>query len=61
MNIRDNLTLITSSNNTAIAEHNDLIIHLFNQLKLSNVPLFIDKWHIEYLEAKLPTLTPTSL
>jgi hypothetical protein len=42
MHIRDNLTLITSSDDTTAAEHNDLIIHLFHQLKQSSVPLFRD-------------------
>jgi hypothetical protein len=64
MHIKDNLTLITSSEDKEATEHNDLIIHLFQQLKKSPVPLFkeaIDKWHVKYLEAKMPQLTPLGL
>jgi hypothetical protein len=60
LHLKDNLRLITSSDNSN-TQHNDLITYLFHQLQQCNVPLFkeaIDKWHIEYLEAKLPGLTP---
>ncbi len=53
------MTLITSSDNNAADEHNDVVIPLFDQLKLCPVPLFkeaIEKWHREYLEAQLPPL-----
>jgi hypothetical protein len=64
MHVQDNLTLITASDDKYATEHNDLLIHLFNQLKQSPVPLFreaIDKWHIKYLEAKMHDLTPIGL
>jgi hypothetical protein len=51
--IKDNLCLITSSDNGTI-EHIDLLTYLFQQLKLCNITLFkeaIDAWHIKYLEA----------
>jgi hypothetical protein len=63
LHIKDNLRLITSTDGTT-TEHNDLIIYLFQQLKLSPITLFkeaVDKLHIQYLEAKLPNLTPTLL
>jgi hypothetical protein len=58
--IKDNLRLITTSD-TGATPHNDLLVYLFAQLQLCKVPLFkeaIDAWHIAYLEAKLPTITP---
>jgi hypothetical protein len=64
MHLRDNLTLIATSDDITASEHNDLIIHLFQQLKQSPVPLFkeaINKWQIKYLEAKMPQLTPIKL
>lgn len=64
IHIKDNLRLITSSHNQHKQTHNDLITYLFQQLRLSPITLFkeaIDKWHIKYLEAKLPDLSPEKL
>jgi hypothetical protein len=61
MHIRENLTLIASTNDTITAEHNDLIFHLFHLLEQSPIPLFkeaIEKWHFMYVEANMPQLTP---
>jgi hypothetical protein len=58
--IKDNLRLITTSGTDA-TPHNDLLVYLFAQLQLCKVPLFkeaIDAWHIAYLAAKLPNITP---
>jgi hypothetical protein len=63
IHIKNNLRLITSTDDHS-REHNDIIIYNFQQLSLSTIPLFqesIQKWHIKYLEAKTPSLTPTKL
>ena len=63
IHIKDNLCLITSFNNNT-TEHADCITYIFQQLQLGNITLFkeaIDKWHIKYLEAKLPGITPDKL
>jgi hypothetical protein len=63
IHIMNNLRLITPSDDSS-ADHNDLILYIFQQLTLCDVTLFKDAiqlWHIEYLEAKMPSLTPTKL
>jgi hypothetical protein len=62
MSICDNLRLITSSSKTDT--HKDLIIYIFRQLTTCSIEPFkqaVQRWHIDYLEAKLPDLTPTTL
>jgi hypothetical protein len=62
--IKDNLSLITSSDKTDLTKHNDLIIYIFTHLKQCKVTPFyqyISRLHIQYLEASLPDLTPTKL
>jgi hypothetical protein len=61
--VKDNLRLITAAADNS-TEHNDLITYLFTQLTKSNITLFkeaVQQWQIEYLEAKLPELTPMKL
>jgi hypothetical protein len=61
--IKDNLRLINAATDDT-KEHNDLITYIFTQLSASNINLFqetIQKWQIDYLEAKLPDLMPTKL
>jgi hypothetical protein len=63
LHIKDNLCLITVADDNS-SEHNDLNVHIFQQLSSSPIPLFkeaMQQLHIEYLEAKLPGLTPTKL
>jgi hypothetical protein len=62
--IKDNLSLITSSDTTDLTKHNDLIIYIFTHLKQCKVTPFyqyISRLHVQYLEASLPDLTPTKL
>lgn len=61
--IRDNLRLITSTDDSA-SEHNDLIVHILTQLCLSPIKPFkeaMQQLHVDYLEVKLPNLTPSKL
>jgi hypothetical protein len=63
LHIKDNLWLITVNENTA-SEHNDLLVHIFNQLTSAPIKPFQEwaqKLYINYLEAKLPDLTPSTL
>jgi hypothetical protein len=59
LHIKDNL-LITV-NDSSPNDHNDLLIHIFNQLTASSIESFADKMkeiYIDYSEAKLPNRTP---
>lgn len=61
--LRDNLRLITAADDTT-TDHNDLLTYIFNALSSSNITLFkeqVQKWHVSYLEAETPDLTPTKL
>jgi hypothetical protein len=61
LHIKDNLCLITMNDGKS-SDHNDLIIHIFNQLTLAPISSFANraqKFYVEYLEAKLTSLTPT--
>ncbi len=61
--IHNKLCLITHSA-TPTMSHNDLLPHILTQLCSSTVPAFqqeMQKWHINYLEGQLSTLTPTKL
>jgi hypothetical protein len=63
VHIKDNLRLITAATDNS-NEHNDLIIHLLTQLSTSPIKPFreaMERLHVNYLEAKLPDLTPTKL
>ncbi len=60
---RENIRLIDAAADDEPA-HTDLITYIFEQLKLLQIIPFhdtIQRWHIDYLEAKLPDLTPTKL
>jgi hypothetical protein len=62
LHIKDNL-LITV-NDSSPNDHNDLLIHIFNQLTASSIESFADKIkeiYIDYSEAKLPNRTPDVL
>jgi len=57
------LRLITL-NDGASSDHNDLLIHLFTQLTSAPIKAFAEwayKLYVDYLEAKLTTMTPTTL
>jgi hypothetical protein len=61
--IKDNMRLITATA-TDSTEHNDLITYPFTQLTKSTITMFkeaVQKWQIDYLEAKMLDLTPTKL
>lgn len=61
--LRDNLWLITAATDECTS-NNDLLTYIFQQLQLCEIQGFkkaIQDWHVEYLEAKLPDLTPTKL
>jgi hypothetical protein len=63
VHIKDNLCLITL-NDSINTTHNDLLVHIFNQLASSPIKAFsewIQKLYFDYLEAKLPNLTPVTL
>jgi hypothetical protein len=60
--LQNNLRIITSTGSDAKA-HNDLIPHIFMQLRFTTIPIFQQKvleWQRSYIENKLP-LTPTQL
>jgi len=62
MTIRDNLRLITTSSQKDT--HKDLLTYLFRQLTACTIEPFkqaMQNWHVDYLEAKTPDLSPTSL
>ncbi len=60
--LTNNLRIITSTGDSDKA-HNDLIPHIFMQLRLTTIPLFqqtVLKWQREYMESSLK-LTPSKL
>jgi len=62
LHIKDNLRLITL-NDGASSDHNDLLIHLFTQLTSAPIKAFAEwaqKLYVDYLEAKLTIMTPTT-
>jgi hypothetical protein len=62
IHIKDNLRLITTTDTSS--EHNDLLTHILLQLCASPIKPFkeaMQQLHINYLEAKLPNLTPLTL
>ncbi len=62
ISVRDNLRLITTSSKQD--NHNDLLIYIFRELTTCSIEPFkqaVQRWHVEYLEAKTPDLTPTTL
>jgi hypothetical protein len=64
INVKDSLSLITSSDAADATKHNDLIIYIFNQLTECSVAPFkhyISRLHVQYLEASLPDMTPVKL
>jgi hypothetical protein len=51
-------------NETASSEHTDLLVHIFTHLISAPIKIFAEwaqQLHINYLEAKLPDLTPSTL
>jgi hypothetical protein len=63
LHIKDNLHLITV-NDSSPNDHNDQVIQIFTQLTSSSIKSFADKMkelYVDYLEAKLPNLTPDML
>jgi hypothetical protein len=62
VSIRDNLRLITSSSKKD--NHRDLLVYLFRPLTVCPIEPFkqaVQRWHVDYLEAKTPDLSPTLL
>lgn len=61
--LRDNLRLITITDDST-TQHTDLLTYIFKQLSTCAIPAFkdsIQKWHVDYLEAKMIDLTPVGL
>jgi hypothetical protein len=62
IHIKDNLCLITTADTSS--EHNDLLTHILLQLCASPIKPFkeaMQQVHVDYLEAKLPNITPLTL